>query len=263
MHSWHEVCSRWSRLESRQSGVARGAGARCTDSESGFKGVIRMGGKERAAAEAAAARGEGPQRLTAEEARVAAAREGLELEQAAAGTAAQHTEQQPAAVQQAVVQAAAIQAAQGDADGQATEETEESDVEIVEAQDEVPVPADELPRWRSIELVCIASRQRLVDPAKGSGCRHDANCNFDQLQSYVRSKKKCPMATCDARISCRSLERDEKMKDLLKHFSSDAEKGWLRDDDEVRLTNPAGGKRRRMHADAPVKIEADDEADKS
>ena len=51
------------------------------------------------------------------------------------------------------------------------------------------------------------------------------------------------------------------MKEMLEQFPSDAEKIWLRDDDQVRLTNPAGAKRRRMHA--PVKVDADDAADKS
>ena len=54
--------------------------------------------------------------------------------------------------------------------------------------------------WRQLDLMCAISRRRLESPARGEQCRHPAQCNEAELRAYVGREKRCPIASCCARL---------------------------------------------------------------
>ena len=46
-------------------------------------------------------------------------------------------------------------------------------------------PPNEGALWQRLPLMCVFSKRRLTEPARGELCRHAAQCNAAELRAYV------------------------------------------------------------------------------
>ena len=60
-----------------------------------------------------------------------------------------------------------------------------------------------------VELVCLIERSRLLEPARGTHCRHAPSVNAAPLRSWVQQRRCCPVSICGARLACRDIVSDD------------------------------------------------------
>ena len=86
-------------------------------------------------------------------------------------------------------------------------------------------PCDEANvQWQKLSRLCVISRQRLTDPARGERCNHPALCNASELRAYVGREKKCPIAFCNARLDrTAAVVVDTELRAQLELLPDDAE----------------------------------------
>jgi len=89
-------------------------------------------------------------------------------------------------------------------------------------------------QWQKLPLRCCFSLARLTDPAWCAGCTHPPRCNFDSLQSCLKTSRECPVTGCSVKsIRSRDIHRDESLRTALAQITTCAEFCWLRGQSEV------------------------------
>ena len=54
-------------------------------------------------------------------------------------------------------------------------------------------PEHEEAAWQRLPRTCLISMRRLSEPARGSLCRHVAQCNAEELRRHVAREKTCAL----------------------------------------------------------------------
>ena len=93
--------------------------------------------------------------------------------------------------------------------------------------------------WTKLPLQCVLSLQRLVDPAKGTDCRHLARCNYTELRAQCMRSKACPVMGCSARMArVHDTVRDDRLREELHQLPMDIETVWVSAMGVVRTEAP-------------------------
>ena len=112
--------------------------------------------------------------------------------------------------------------------------------------------------WKQLQLKCVLTHERLVEPAKGALCHHVAQCNLIALRPYAG--KTCPC--CGERIPrSRDVKLDKNLQMLLETLPESVHAVWIRGSSEVRLEPPSVADHPREQGQSSIDVVDLDEMD--
>ena len=84
--------------------------------------------------------------------------------------------------------------------------------------------------WHRVSLQCGITHARLLDAARGGSCSHLPQCNLAALAELCSTPHAfCPIANCNAKLSRRSLVRDEHFSALVAAAPEHVTHAWHRE----------------------------------